>query len=224
MNKILILNILILFTLHKVYSQNASELSSDQMKNNLLLIPSTNDITADIKNIKHKMYLTENFDESFIDGNDKKFYLRFNMFKNEMEFMKNDKVFYLNKIEGRTISFKKTNKTYKVLKKGNSLQYFEFFDIAGENKLLLKQSVKYVKPKPAETSYQKAKEADFKRESDVYYLNNKKNLTKIPTKKKKFYLLFNDKSSDIKTYCKKNKINIKEKDDLIKVIRYYNTL
>lgn len=218
---LIIFYILILLLKFNIYSQTISNQNSND---NMLFLPTANNLDKTLKDKKHKMYLSEDFSICYIDNIDKDYYLRFNLYKDEMEFMKNGKIYYLKKNNGKTIYFKNLNKRYQILSLNNKLQYFEIFEIEGQNKLICKQSVKYIKAKPAASSYQKAIEADLKRENDIYYLKNKEEITKIPTKKKKFYLLFNDKSSDIKTYCKKNKINIKEKDDLIKVIGYYNTL
>ena len=58
----------------------------------------------------------------------------------------------------------------------------------------------------------------------LYLAKNNKDLVKIPTNKKKFYNLFGDKSSEIKNYIIKNKLGIKEINDLKQIITYYNTL
>lgn len=180
--------------------------------------------SPDIEKIKYKTYLTSNYEPALINDLKETVFLRYSMFKDEMEFTKNGNVYYMNKKKGDEITFKNSNSTYKTLSYNNKLRYFQVHN-KGDNQLLSKQVVSYVAPKPAATSYQKPKPADFKRESDEYFVKFKDNsIIEIPSRKKSFYEIFGDKSGAIKKYVKAEKINIKNVGDLKKVVNYYNTL
>lgn len=180
--------------------------------------------SPDIEKIKHKTYLTSNYEPATINDLKETVFLRYNMFKDEMEFTKNGNVYYMNKNKDIVITFKNLNSTYKTLFYKDKLQYFQIHN-QGDNQLLSKQIVSYLEPKPAATSYQKAKPADFKRESDKYYVKFQDNsIVELPTRKKNFYEVFGNNSQEIKKFVKANKISIKDINDLKQVINYYNTL
>lgn len=219
------ISLLLFFLLVQNFScQNIGVINSDGTTNNIIEISNKIDISEDIEKIKHKMYLTNDFEASTVDNIDQIFYLKFNMYNNEMEFIKADKVYNLKKINGRKVFFKNLNKTYQIFNENGSLVYFKNFNNNGKAKLLSKQVVKYVKGKTAASSYQKDKPADFKKQDDKYFIAIENSIIKLPSKKKSFFEVFENKSSMIKAFVKSNKINIKKEKDLNKVINYYNTL
>lgn len=171
-----------------------------------------------------KKYLTHGYNASFIDEFKTTAYVRYNLFDDQMEFVKGENIYFLKKELNRKIRFTTLNITYKAYDLKGELHFFAVH-VEGENSLLAKQSVRFVKPKKATTTYGKDKPADFKRNKDELYLaiNNKK-LIKIPTNKKKFYTVFGSKSSDIKSYMKKNKLSYKNFEDVKKAVFYFNTL
>lgn len=187
-------------------------------------LPGEKDKIPNIDKIKHKTYLTQNYEQAFINGIKESVFLKYNIYKDEMEFVKNETTYYLNKKEGTSINFKRINTTYKIYDYKNKFRYFQ---VHNDDKALLlsKQNISYIEAKPAATSYQKAKPADFRRESDSYYIKfQNQSIKELPSKKKNFYQIFGEKSNSIKSFVKKNKIDIKKIKDLKEVINYYNTL
>lgn len=187
-------------------------------------LPSENNDTPDILKIKYKTYLSKTFDAAKVNDLNEIVYLKYNLYKDEMEFTKNGKAYYMNKKEDTKIHFTNKNITYKTYPYKNNLGYYVVHN-SGKIELLTKQVVSYIPPKPAASSYQKDKPADFKRESDTHYIKFEDNsIVEIPTKKKSFLKIFKDKSDTVKKYTKENKINIKKVENLKKLVVYLNTL
>ncbi len=182
------------------------------------------DNSAAFKKIAPKMYLSTAYLDAKLSGINDVFFLRYNMYRDEMEFTKDGKTLYISKQPGRKIVFKDSKEKYIILNYNDKPRYFITHN-EGDNILLTRKVVEYIEPKPANSSYQNDRPADFKRKNDENYIRFKDgSIIELPRNKKKFYNLFKDKSSDIKKYIKKEKLDIKEIEDLEKIVRYYNTL
>ena len=221
--------ILVLFITLGAFGQSIST-GSGNTYNNLFMTPGTPSFVQknkenlkEFKKISHKMYLSNNYLTSKIDKMKGTVPMKYNIYKDEMEFSKNGQILFLNKHEGRKVFFTDLNKTYTIFNYNGKLRYFVVHN-DGKNKLLSREIIKYVKAKPAQSSYVSSKPADFKRKDDAFYLISNNSIVKISTKKKSFYLLFGSNSAKIKKFVKSNKLNIKKTEDLKKIIMYSNTI
>jgi uncharacterized membrane protein len=182
------------------------------------------DNSDEFKKIANKMYGTIAYLPSKVEGITETLFLRHNIYRDEMEFSKNGEILYLKKDKDRKIIFTESKEVYRLFEKNNRLKYFLVHN-NGKNILLTRKIIKYQDSKPAASSYAKDKAADFKRKSDEVYINFKQGgLLEVPRNKKKFYEIFGDNSNKIKSYVKKNKLNIKKVKQLKKVVMFYNTL
>ena len=171
-----------------------------------------------------KQYLTIAYNPCYIDEFKTLAYLRYNLYDDQMEFVKNENIYYLKKEKGRKIQFTIPRSVYKIYELDGDLEYF-LVQVEGKSSLLVKQSSRFLKPRKATTSYGVDKPADFKRSKDVYYIVfNDESVVKIPMKKKELHIIFGTKKTMIKEYVKKNKLNPKNLEDLEKLVVYYNTL
>jgi hypothetical protein len=179
----------------------------------------------EIKVILKKKYLTQVYNPAYVDDFNQVAYLRYNLYEDQMEFVKDEVIYFLKKDLGREVQFSILSKNlYKIYELNGRLHFF-LVPLKGKNSLLIKQSVRFVESKKATTTYGKDKKADFKRKKDELYLAlDDSNLIKIPTRKKEFYSIFGSNGNVIKTYMKKNKLGYKKVKDLKKIIAYYNTL
>ena len=182
------------------------------------------DNSEEFKKIAHKMYSTTKYLPAQVDGVKGEVYLRYNIYKDEMEFLRNEELLNLRKVEDKKITFKLSKKEYQILELNGNLKYFRTHN-KGKNVLVSRKIVEYQKAKPAASSYQNAKPANFKRKSDEIFINFEgKGLVKVSKKKKKFYTIFGKNASKIKDFVKKNKLNIKEISDLKKIVEHYNSI
>lgn len=184
---------------------------------------SSENLSEDLKKIQHKKYLSQDYKPAFVDNFEQQAFLRYNIFEDEMEFVKDENIYYIQKEAGRKVRFI-DNTLYQVYTLHGKPQFF-LVHKDGKNLLLAKQEIKFVEPKKASSSYGSDKLADFKRKKDELYLAiNNTNLVKLSKSKKTFYQAFGDKAGLIKSYVKKNKLKYKSMEDLKVIVAHYNTL
>ncbi len=184
-----------------------------------------NSMTREAKRkLLEKQYLTIAYNPALIDQFKTTAFLRYNMYNDQMEFVKNDQIYYMKKELGRKVRFTTLNTTYKVYEVYSDLEFFLVKSEGPKGSLLVKQSVRFVKPEKATSQYTKSKEADFKRRKDEYFFAMGEKVVKIPTKKKSVPAIFGDNAIDIRAYMKKEKIKPNKLEDLKKLIDYFNTL
>ena len=177
-----------------------------------------------LKKINYKKYHSLDFKKASADNIKGDVFFRYNMYKDEMEFMKADQIYYMRKKLGSTINFKNDNVVYKIFNSNNKLNYFNIL-VDGKCSLLVKEVVEFTEAKAAKSSYVRAKPAKFTREDDEYFISlDGKNTVEIPRKKNDFFDLFKEDSKKIKDYVKENRLSHKDKNDLKKIVIYYNTL
>lgn len=192
----------------------------------LVLIKSSKETESErMKRIDHKKYYTKDFIHALIDNMIEPVSLRYNIYEDQMEFVKSGEVYYLDKVLGAKIRFTLQDKTYVVFNLNGKLNYFNMLSTGKSASLLAKEIVKFIDSKPAKNGYDSDKPADFDRKDDEYYLSlDGENVLEIPRRRKEFYNVFKDNSEKIKIYIKENKLSHKDENDLIRIILYYNSL
>ena len=175
--------------------------------------------------LEKKKYLNYNYDLASVDNYDTNAYVRYNIFDDQIEFVKDKSIYYLAKEVGRKIVFANTKATYKVYDFNGELHFFQVH-LEGKNSLIAKQKIRYVDAKVAKSGYDRSKPANYKRLKDELYLATAdKKLIKLSKKgKKEFFASFGDKASLVKTYAKEKKLGYKSLKDLQEIVAYYNTL
>jgi len=190
----------------------------------MVFVPGAKEDTSEFfKKIAPKMYASVDYLAAMVGGINEPFFLRYNIYRDEMEFLKNGQTLYLRKNEKRGIIFSKSQENFRLFKLNNKLRYFMVHNI-GDNLLLSRKLVEYQEAKLAASSYQKDKPADFKRKEDQIYIRFNQTLVEVPRRKKKFNAIFGSQSSAIKKYVKSNKLNIKNIEDLKTIVQYYTKL
>lgn len=171
-----------------------------------------------------KKYVSYTYDLAKVDEYDTQSYVRYNIYDDQMEFVKDESIYYLVKEEGRKVTFLESKSTFRVYEFDNDLGFYKVH-LDGKNSLVAKLKVRYVDAKVAISGYDRDRPADYNRMKDELYLaTDNKKLVKLPKKKKEFYKVFGDKSNEIKSYIKKNKFSYKSVEDLKEIVKYYNTL
>lgn len=188
------------------------------------LSPKTSaELPEELKKIEHKKYLTQDYKPAYIDDFEEQTFLRYNIYEDQMQFIKGGNLYDLQKEVGRTIRFT-DNTVYQVYQLNGKEQFF-LIHTSGDYSLLAKHSVRFVEGKKATTGYNKDKPADFKRKKDKLYLMvSGKGLVEVPKKKKDFYKLFGSDSGTVKNYMNKNKLSFKKAKDVKKVVQFLNGL
>ena len=176
------------------------------------------------KKLLEKQYSSKDYNAALIDDFKTIAYLRYNLYNDQMEFVKNDQIFYMKKQKGRKVRFTTLNSLYKVYELYGDLEFFLVKSEGEKASLLVKQKTRFIAPKKAQSTYAVDKPADFKREKDQVFIEIGGKVVKVPSKKKEVPTLFGNQSKAMKDYIKKEKLNPKKEADLVKIVNYYNTL
>ena len=155
------------------------------------------------------------------------FQLRYNVYEDKMEIQKEDKSIVNlakeNYFDVLILGEKFILTTYEI-NGAKNVGYLELlFD---KNNLILykKHTRTLISAKKAKSSYEEDKPAKFVTSESFYFKSKNNNTILLPKKKKDFLKSFNNKSTEIASYMKKNKLKNSKKEDLIKILTYYSTL
>lgn len=127
----------------------------------------------------------------------------------------------------RDISLKLGNDRFVFLtpNENNSTQGYFIDTYSGGNASLYKKIKKvYIPEQKAYTSLASNVAANYKEKITLYLFTKDGLLVELPSSKSKRIKAFGDKSKEVKTFVKENKVNINKESGLIEVIKYYNTL
>lgn len=182
------------------------------------------------KNIKGSPYINDVFQVVKLKRfGDKSFTGRYDANLGEMQIKRENDTIALNNTENFEITFVLSDKTYKTQSylDSNGIPKRGFFVVLNETDslaVLKEEVIRFYEEKPSTNGYDKAKPAEYRRTKDVYYYRQGKHVSVLPQKRKDFIKLFPEHSKDLEIFIKKNKINLKEDEDLITLFQYLETL
>ena len=149
---------------------------------------------------------------------------RYNIYFQQMQFA----------FEGDTLAFGVPEQLRKLCLDNKTFIYSEFIDDEngkansyfqiienGENKLLLKRTINYKFKNMSGTGLPYD---TFIRHISFYIQKGDNPAELLPNRKKSFVKLFDENQDKISIFIKKNRLNIRNIDDMKKIISYYNTL
>lgn len=185
-----------------------------------------------IENIKGSMYYNEIFQESIIifKGNpiNKKVFLRYNSFKDEIEIGKNSNQ------EKATSALKKNlnieaqigNELFKAFplnpKKEHEISYLIQIYINNNLKIYLQKSKKFIAEKPAPSGIGGFLPARFDDRNRLFYTSQLITKPKeIKINKKSIINLFPEEEAELKKFIAIKKIKIKDHNDILYVIKNF---
>ncbi len=162
----------------------------------------------------HSAKVAENFD---------KVPVRYNSYKDEVEFQKEGKPLVLPKEEPFSrIEISSPKSTMVLLQTNDELSGYFFEIVNGKNKLYKKVKTKFNDAVPATNSYASDKAAFFKTLDPVYYIKTEKGFIKKPKKLKDILEVLPDKKESLEAFFKSNNIKLNKEEDLIKVVNFLN--
>ncbi|MEE9408368.1 MAG: hypothetical protein V3V28_09860 [Polaribacter sp.] len=172
----------------------------------------------------HLQYSHLDYKKAYTTTSKEVYLLRYNIYSDEMEFVKNNQIYDLFKKENQIIDFFESKTKYVAFDLNGKLNYF-LIKSSGKNLVLAKQTIKLEKGKKKVTQFDiEVKPKYYLGKDKLFIAFNNKNLQEIPKKKKTFYNLFGDKSSEIKKFMKKNRLSHKKGDDLVKITNYFSSI
>ncbi|APG65543.1 hypothetical protein LPB136_09305 [Tenacibaculum todarodis] len=154
---------------------------------------------------------------------------RYNAHQDYFEVLRKGQTKYFTVKSPLKLTFVYTNKVYAAFNKSENQNEKTFYVIKHEDpsfKILLKENILLKEEVEAKTGYGSYTPPTFKRKKDTNFVKfkNSDEVIEIPTKTKKFLEIVSNKSKEVKTFIKKNKLKLKKEKDLIKIFKYYTSL
>ena len=178
----------------------------------------------DIKKTAHLRFAHLDYKKAYISESKEVYFLRYNMFTDEMEYINYQKTLNLDKSDNKIIDFFEVKTKYGVFTLKDELSYF-VIKSSGKSSVLVQQCVEFDEGKKAVTQFDVKVAPKFFRKKDKNFIAFENTKIKIvPRKKKSFYALFIGKKEKIKKFMKTQKLSHKKIDDLVKIVTYYNSL
>lgn len=222
--------LVILFTINFGFTQERISKGWLKQVTNQELVNSTK---SNIKNIKGSPYINQEFLPVIVDkipGKDLS--ARYNAFNDEIEIKTGSS--NLNYVLNRKNKFSKIEFTYSKIsyeahhyiendkaKHG----YLAQLNPTGNYLLLKKQQITFIEAKLPKTSYDEKTPPEFRRAKDKYFIKiSDDNIIELQKNKKYFAKLFPKYEKEILSYIKKQGISTKKENDLIKLVKYINSL
>ena len=188
----------------------------------------------EFNNIQGSPYANDEFIAGNIYKNDKELYkdvlLRYNISADEIEVKKSKN----DSDDSYGALIKEPNTLIKIL---NDIYIFVPFEGSNENghyftilteesnfDLYKKAEVSYSAPSFAKTSYDRDRPASFTQKSTFYMVSKDGRFFELPNSKSKIIKVMNNKKDQVKGYIKKTRLDFKKEKDLIKLVKYYNSL
>lgn len=187
---------------------------------------------SEFKQIKGSPYDSDVFllgsifqDEQLVEKNA---FLRYNIFSNEIEIKKNLSDPEYNALVRNSDMIIKIGEDVFVLVPFEGLDekgaYFKIIATGTHLDLYKRSSVVYTQRTFPKTSYDREKPAKFTRTDTYYFMLKDGNFVEIPKKKSKLFKIMKRNEVEVKDFIKINHINLKEENDLIKLVKFYNSL
>ena len=151
-----------------------------------------------------------------------KYLTRYDAYHDQMEIEVDNQQYYLPKTLDSKVIF--SDKTYGVYTYNEEPLFFKITLPTTKISLLVKETIK-LNQEVESNGIVAYKPKTLARIKDQYFYTIQNNdALKLPKNKKHFYAIFSKNSKTIQQFVKKNKLDIKNQNDLIKIFTYYTTL
>ena len=185
--------------------------------------------TLDLLNIKGSPYFNNQFQKGEVLTTSNTKYigipLRYNIYNNEIEFEgKDKKVYNLEKSTVKSVKIDSTEFIYKTFNIKNHFirSYYEVL-LQGKSILLKQYQVEFEEEKPAKP-YQDPVPARFKQPKVDFYITKDYSEVQKISNFKDLSSILSDKTKEMEKYIKTNKLKIGKQEDLLDIVRFYNSL
>jgi hypothetical protein len=194
-----------------------------------MLIDLSKKVDHRVDDFEGSPFLSEDFVVGDVYSNQKSYrniLLRYNIFNDNMEFKQNNTTYALYP-EPRITKVRLEDEIYVVEKhevKGKMIYgYLERLD-SGKVILLSKKIVRFTEKQDPKALESASKPARFTRTQDEYYYKiDNGEVSKVGSLKNLIESL-PDKKDDVTSYAKKEKISTRNEAELLKLVKYYNSL
>ncbi|MBB6371684.1 hypothetical protein [Chryseobacterium shigense] len=152
--------------------------------------------------------------------------LRYNAYEDEMEFKKDDELFYTNKEDNVKIQFPDIGKIYESLtytydgktKSG----YLVLLVDSPKFSLYKREKVELLKGEKSTNSFTKDANDYYAKDKDLYLITKDKKFFKFPKNSADAAEVFSVDKKELDSFVKFNKINFSKEPDMIKLVEFVN--
>lgn len=197
-----------------VFSQRDINFSGSKIVEDLWF---KNVFSEKITDVQGSPYHISQFHPAVVTGIPEQVMMRYNIFHDNIEFSKDDKIQVLPKDQlYKSVLFLVNNEKVDFIDNG---YYFHVYQ--GKNyQLYKKRKIKFQKFVKATSGYTEDKPAKFINAPDEYYLLANNRLAPISKNPKSFAALIPEKKDQILRFLKENKLKLNSEDDLKAVMRF----
>lgn len=181
------------------------------------------------ENITGSQYYNENFSIASVNNGPGEFQIRYNNFKDVMEYeQKPGEYLELIKDQNYIVAFR-NGETYHYKKyndsKGKALDGYLLLLGQDENVALYRNNKKELQEaRKAQNSYAQDTPATYVDKRVEYFIEKDGKVIPIENKSREFQKAFPGKENEIKDFFKKNKINFENKSEVNKLLQFVKTL
>jgi len=220
-NRLFILSTLILLFIHpKAYSQESNPNVINQTR---ILAIRELDHTINYKNVDGSPYYTPQFIKGTAylkDGNYATLPYRYDLFRDEIEFLKDDKIIWLKKSDIKYVRYGGDMLVVThAVSDSSKLGYF-FLKETGKFRLLVKKRIDYY-PEVQPKGYAATVPAYFKPGLDEFFIQPYGLPAMVIKNKKELKAVFSDNQAAL-GYIKKEKTRYNKESDLLELVRFVN--
>ena len=146
--------------------------------------------------------------------------LRYNIYNDEFEFKVNEEKYLVISEPSSILKISIEGADFIYLKKDNKYGYYQLL-IDDKIKLLLRYNVKF-RQANVSNGINQARPPKFNRGSDIYYIQIGYNEPQQIKNKKGIDLIFGSENNSIKELIKKEKLDVRKEDDLLRFVKMLN--
>jgi len=174
------------------------------------------------------MYYNDSFSQARIDNSPEVVFLRYNAFRDEMEYKQGTDTYYLIKDDNIRVDFFNNKKLYQYLKYSDvdktEKRGFLLEIVGGEKSLYKSEKISLIPERLTTTGYETPKPAEYRKTKENYYIKNGELTVAFPKNKKELLKMFPDKNTEISNFLKKNKPSFSKETDLIELTKFLNNI
>lgn len=198
---------------------SVNQVTGDHSVFNGIVSTTGKQITYD--DIQGSPYLNKIFSVAKVGENFEEVPVRYNSYKDEIEFQKDGKPQVLPKdSKFSKIEIKSPKQTFVLLNTSDDNGYFielvnDKYSLYKKIKTIFRDAI------PAANSYASDKPAQFKTQDPIYYIKTQNTFIKVKNQKE-IMEQFPDKKEILTSFFKSNKIKFDKEEDLIKLVNFLN--
>lgn len=183
---------------------------------------------VDDKSIEGSPYFTTTFLPATVTGYEGMFLLRYNAYKDEMEFQSEGKILFVIKSDSMEVNFTNSNKKYKYVlynsDKGNVKGFLVTISTGKKVSLFKREKVKLIPKVEAANSYASEVPAHYEFQRETFFIKKEDGIVIFPKNKKELIKMFPDKESQIVDFLKNNSVSFSKESDLVTLVTFLNSI